>query len=197
MWLGYGSKAMKKIATPRLKLNNQLKFCHSVVRNLQNKKHLKYSWPFLDTVDPVALGIADNMTPPFDITSIKRKIESNLYRNGEEFVKDVENVFLNFIGSHHESHDAIKMARQYRDVFRDLISSMPEPDPVGLSGCVPTYDLDSVTATPIATPTLLDTPRDSPAPISVPPEILFVVQPSFETSLMKDACIFACFKNSV
>ena len=46
----------------RAKLPESLRFCNEVLREMFNKKHSSYAWPFYKPVDAAALGLHDYHT---------------------------------------------------------------------------------------------------------------------------------------
>jgi len=69
----------------------QLRFCLQVIKELFNKKHEAYAWPFYKPVDVQALGLTDYfdlIKKPMDLGTVKDKIERGQYRNATEFAAD-------------------------------------------------------------------------------------------------------------
>lgn len=59
---------------------------------------MRESKPFHHPVDPVALNIPDYLEvikTPMDFSTIKKKLATNQYVNGEEYLKDMKQVFYN------------------------------------------------------------------------------------------------------
>jgi len=57
-----------------------------------------HSWLFLEPVDPVKLNIHDYfdiIKNPMDFGTIKKKLNNNAYKKGEDFIKDLDLVFEN------------------------------------------------------------------------------------------------------
>ena len=55
-------------------LSVQLKYCLNIVKELHNKKHQAYAWPFYYPVDATKLGLKDYheiIKTPMDLSSIK------------------------------------------------------------------------------------------------------------------------------
>ncbi|KAJ3151645.1 hypothetical protein HDU86_006064 [Geranomyces michiganensis] len=70
-------------------IQEQLKFCGNVIRNL---KRLKDARPFLEPVDPIRLGIPTYFTlikQPMDISTIERKLRESTYGSAQQFAADV------------------------------------------------------------------------------------------------------------
>ncbi|KAJ3178581.1 hypothetical protein HDU87_003404 [Geranomyces variabilis] len=70
-------------------IQEQLKFCGNVIRNL---KRLKDARPFLEPVDPVRLGIPTYFTlikQPMDISTIEKKLRESTYASAQQFADDV------------------------------------------------------------------------------------------------------------
>lgn len=76
----------------------ELRFCNQVLKELTSKKHQDYSYPFLQPVDPVALGCPeyfDVIQHPMDLSTIQDKLNRNIYENSDEFVADIRLMFNN------------------------------------------------------------------------------------------------------
>jgi bromodomain-containing factor 1 len=74
------------------------KFMAHVVRDLCRKQHTPYNIPFLQPVDPVALGIphyTEVITNPMDLSTVRRKVDLGEYEALDEFEADVRLMFSN------------------------------------------------------------------------------------------------------
>ncbi|XP_019419693.1 PREDICTED: transcription factor GTE12-like isoform X2 [Lupinus angustifolius] len=79
-----------------------------------------YSWVFSKPVDPVALNIPDYFTiisHPMDLSTIKSKLEKNIYSGIEEFAADVRLTFTNAMTYNPPSNDVHLMAKELNKVF--------------------------------------------------------------------------------
>jgi bromodomain-containing factor 1 len=90
----YGSK--KKTYSGKALTEN--KFCHYVLRDLMRKGHAPYNTPFLEAVDPEAMGIPHYRTvikTPMDLSTVDKKLENGDYETAEEFQSDIRLIFSN------------------------------------------------------------------------------------------------------
>eukprot|EP00762_Andalucia_godoyi_P002109 ANDGO_02479.mRNA.1 Transcription factor GTE10 len=87
--------------SPRLgsepgKLLPELRACERVLRFVKDNK--KLSWPFLEPVDPVALGIPDYfdvIKSPMDLATVESKLNRGLYSSVDDFAHDMRLIFQN------------------------------------------------------------------------------------------------------
>ena len=64
---------------PKGRLSESLKYCNEVLRELFNKKHSAYAWPFYKPVDADTLGLHDYhlvITKPMDLGTVKKKMDN-------------------------------------------------------------------------------------------------------------------------
>ncbi|KAG8927877.1 hypothetical protein FRC01_006793 [Tulasnella sp. 417] len=118
----------------------QYKFACNTMRTL--KKH-KNATPFLVPVDPVALGIPHYfqiVKQPMDFATIERKLfatgldegtGTRPYRNVDEWISDVNQVFQNCYLFNGEVHPVSKMAQTVKAAFDKLLKKMPSADDTG------------------------------------------------------------------
>ncbi|KAH3669161.1 hypothetical protein WICMUC_005000 [Wickerhamomyces mucosus] len=86
------------IRPKKKKFAAELRFCQQVVKELTSKKYESFSYPFLEPVDPVALGCPtyfDYVKEPMDLSTVQNKLNNGQYNNAEEFEHDVRLVFKN------------------------------------------------------------------------------------------------------
>lgn len=82
----------------RKKYAAELKFCGAVLKELMNKRHETFSFPFLEPVDPVALNCPDYfkiIKEPMDLSTISTKYNTNHYENAREFEADIRLMLRN------------------------------------------------------------------------------------------------------
>lgn len=73
----------------------QLKYCGNILVRLKRNGN---AGPFLQPVDPIALGIpdyAEKIQNPMDISTIKKKLESGVYKSPDDFNNDMLLMFNN------------------------------------------------------------------------------------------------------
>jgi bromodomain-containing factor 1 len=103
----------------------QQKYALSILRTLKKRNEAS---PFLQPVDPVALGIPTYpqiVTRPMDLSTAERKTQQGQYRNVDEFKADVRQIWENcYKFNGHESPISI-WAKTLGGVFEKQIQKMP------------------------------------------------------------------------
>ena len=105
-----------------------LKFCSQVIRDLFNKRHEAYAWPFYKPVDVKALGLHDYfdvIKRPMDLGTIKNKLEGGKYSASAEFADDMRLMFQNCLTYNPPEHDVVAMANKLRQVFENRFRDCP------------------------------------------------------------------------
>ena len=65
------------------------KFMYSVYRELVNKRYNHFNFPFLLPVDQnIVPGYYEAIKKPIDLSTIKKKLDSESYADAEDFEKD-------------------------------------------------------------------------------------------------------------
>ena len=103
-------------------------FCRQVLSELTKKTHQNINWPFMQPVDPVALGIPDYFTvikQPMDLGTIRRKLDSREYLNAEQFENDVRLVFSNCFTYNAPDTDIVQMAKALESIFEAKWAQRP------------------------------------------------------------------------
>ncbi|XP_062871455.1 bromodomain-containing protein 4 isoform X2 [Trichomycterus rosablanca] len=111
------------------KVQEQLRHCAGIVKEMFAKKHAVYAWPFYKPVDVENLGLHDYhdiIKHPIDLTSIKDKLEARQYRDAQEFAADVRLMFSNCYKYNPPDHEVVAMARKLQDVFEMRFAKMPD-----------------------------------------------------------------------
>ncbi|TBU49725.1 Bromodomain-containing protein [Dichomitus squalens] len=118
----------------------QWRFSSSTVRTL---KKMKDAGPFLNPVDPVALGIPHYpqvIKRPMDFSTIERKLAASnpakpdpnpsnpRYHHAEQFVQDVRLIFTNCVTFNGPDHPVTQMGKRVEAVFDKQIKQMPPPE---------------------------------------------------------------------
>ncbi|XP_072531585.1 bromodomain-containing protein 2a isoform X2 [Salminus brasiliensis] len=125
----------------RVKLNQQLRYCNGILKELLSKKHAAYAWPFYKPVDASSLGLHDYhdiIKTPMDLSTIKNKMEQREYIEALQFAADIRLMFSNCYKYNPPDHDVVSMARKLQDVFEFRFAKMPDepldcPLPASLS----------------------------------------------------------------
>ena len=103
----------------RTKLPVSLKHCTEVIKELFQKRHQSYAWPFYKPVDAEALGLHDYHTiikKPMDLGTVKEKMDNRQYSTAEAFANDVRLIFQNCYIYNPDTHDVVAMARKLEEV---------------------------------------------------------------------------------
>ena len=119
---------------PRLRKKNaaQLRFCQSVMKELQKKVHEPYSYPFIAPVDAVALQIPDYykiIKNPMDLGTIETKLKEQQYTSADEFYADVKLIFKNCYKYNGVDSPVSGLAKQLEKVFDKKWAEKPEDPP--------------------------------------------------------------------
>ena len=105
--------------------SDELKQCLNVWKEITKRTNLV--WPFLQPVDPVALGIPDYFTiikEPMDFGTIKKKIDAGNYGSFSEFERDVRLIFSNCYTYNAPNSDVVSFCKQIESIFESKITSM-------------------------------------------------------------------------
>lgn len=119
-------------------------FCRQVLSELTKKTHQNINWPFMQPVDPVALGIPDYFSViknPMDLGTIRRKLDNREYLNADQFESDVRLVFTNCFSYNAPDTDIVQMAKALESIFETKWAQRPIRTPNG-SAAVEMDDLD-------------------------------------------------------
>uniref|UniRef100_A0AAR5PQ65 Bromo domain-containing protein n=1 Tax=Dendroctonus ponderosae TaxID=77166 RepID=A0AAR5PQ65_DENPD len=111
------------------KLNDHLKACSEILKELFSKKHCTYAWPFYKPVDAEMLGLHDYhdiIKHPMDLGTIKEKLDNREYHTAKEFTDDVRLIFLNCYKYNPADHDVVAMARKLQNIFDLKLAKYPD-----------------------------------------------------------------------
>lgn len=149
-------KHPKKIA-----LKGDLKFCKDVINEMLKKKHSNINIPFLQPVDPIALGVPDYytvITNPMDLSTLKKKLETGEYENADQFESDCRLIFSNCYIYNHPDSEVYKMGQKLEEVFNNKWKHRPLSKDSAIedkkvkkkdSQYIPTIDNNHVTHSPL------------------------------------------------
>ncbi|XP_066516437.1 bromodomain-containing protein 3-like [Hoplias malabaricus] len=107
----------------------QLQYCADLLKEMLDKKHTAYAWPFYRPVDAKALGLSDYndiIKHPMDLSTIKAKLNRGQYPNPQAFAADVRLMFSNCYKYNPPDCEVVAMARQLQDVFEMRFAKMPD-----------------------------------------------------------------------
>lgn len=113
--LPYASQKPKK-----KKYQLELKFCQTVLNELQKPKYQSISFPFILPVDPVALNIPHYhklIKHPMDLSTVSTKLEHGQYENAKEFEADIRLMFQNCYKFNPAADPVHGMGKQFEGVF--------------------------------------------------------------------------------
>lgn len=124
---------------PRLRKKHaaELRFCLTVIKELQKKVHEPYSYPFLTPVDPVALSIPDYhkiIKNPMDLGTVETKLKEQQYANADEFYADIKLIFKNCYKYNGPDSPVSALGKQLEKVFDKKWLEKPEEPPEKPSG---------------------------------------------------------------
>ncbi|XP_015222414.1 bromodomain-containing protein 3 isoform X2 [Lepisosteus oculatus] len=111
------------------KLNEHLKYCDSILKEMLSKKHAAYAWPFYKPVDAEALELHDYheiIKHPMDLSTVKKKMDSREYQDAQGFAADIRLMFSNCYKYNPPDHEVVAMARKLQDVFEMRFAKMPD-----------------------------------------------------------------------
>jgi len=119
---------------PRSRKKNaaELRFCQSVLKELQKKVHEPYSYPFLVPVDVVALNIPDYykiIKNPMDLSTVDQKLKEGKYSSADEFHADIKLIFKNCYKYNGPDSPIAGLAKQLEKVFDKKWAEKPEELP--------------------------------------------------------------------
>lgn len=106
-------------------LEAQLKYCSTILMKLKRNVN---AGPFLKPVDPIALGIPDypeKIKHPMDISTIKSKLDSKVYKSPEEFNDDMTLMFENCYAYNHPESAVYGMGKDLQKAYDALYSELP------------------------------------------------------------------------
>lgn len=110
------------------KLQQAMKFCSGVVKELTSKKHAAFNYPFLEPVDPVALNCPtyfDYVKEPMDLGTVSKNLNNWKYQTLEEFERDVRLVFENCYKFNPEGTIVNQMGHRLEDIFNSKWAERP------------------------------------------------------------------------
>ncbi|XP_066569078.1 bromodomain-containing protein 3 isoform X6 [Amia ocellicauda] len=111
------------------KLNEHLKYCDSILKEMLSKKHAAYAWPFYKPVDAEALELHDYheiIKHPMDLSTVKKKMDGRDYQDAQGFAADIRLMFSNCYKYNPPDHEVVAMARKLQDVFEMRFAKMPD-----------------------------------------------------------------------
>jgi len=124
----------------RIANDPQMKFCHTVLKELYKKQHQSYAFPFYEPVDWVALKIPDYpeiIKQPMDLSTVKKKLENHQYETAKQFEDDVRLMFRNCYKYNPPKNPVYAMGKALERVFNNKWTELPAP-----ASAKPDYESD-------------------------------------------------------
>lgn len=112
----------------RTSTSPEMAFCNNVMRELLKKTHQAVSWPFMEPVDPIKLGIPDYfdvIKHPMDLSTVRRKLETGQYSTAEQFAADVRVIFTNCYTYNAADSDVVNLCRAFEKIFEAKWAQKP------------------------------------------------------------------------
>lgn len=113
----------------------EIKLARAVLRELHQKRHQMYAWPFYQPVDVKALNLHDYhevIKKPMDLSTIQKNFDNNIYKTKDEFAADVRLIFENCFAYNPPEHEVVGMAKLLSKVFEKKLTEVFSND--GISG---------------------------------------------------------------
>ncbi|QLL33272.1 hypothetical protein HG536_0E01830 [Torulaspora globosa] len=110
------------------KLQQAMKFCAGVIKELTSKKYASFNYPFLEPVDPVAMNLPtyfDYVKEPMDLGTVAKKLDNWKYQTLEEFERDVRLVFENCYKFNPDGTIVNMMGHRLEDIFNTKWAERP------------------------------------------------------------------------
>ncbi|KAJ1843037.1 hypothetical protein LPJ73_005611, partial [Coemansia sp. RSA 2703] len=106
----------------------QLRFCLNVVKEFMKKANFSIAYPFLEPVDPVAMNCPDYFTvikEPMDLSTIKSKLENDVYSGPLEFESDMRLMLRNCYTYNPPGHPVHEAGRALEARFDSKWTELP------------------------------------------------------------------------
>ncbi|KAF9397339.1 hypothetical protein BGX21_008954, partial [Mortierella sp. AD011] len=120
----------KRKGSIRWKNDRQLRYCHTILRELSKKSNAEFMFPFMEPVDWEKLMIPDYpkiIKNPMDVGTIKQKLESDEYDNAKQFEADIRLVLWNCFKFNAPDNPVHVMGRRMESLFNDKWADLPPP----------------------------------------------------------------------
>ena len=104
-----------------------LKQCSNLLRELTQKKHAAYNWPFLAPVGPEVFGYYDMIKRPMDLSTIRRKLDDGDYDTPEQFKDDIVLMFRNCYTFNPVGSDVYDAGKKLEYAFNERWKALPPP----------------------------------------------------------------------
>jgi bromodomain-containing factor 1 len=108
--------------------SSAIKFCLQTLKELKKAKYRHLVYPFLEPVDPVALGLPDYtdiVKHPMDLRTIEDKLMNDEYKHADQFEADITLMFDNCYLYNPPSLPIYGMAKELEKIFKDKWAQRP------------------------------------------------------------------------
>ncbi|CAG5107750.1 Oidioi.mRNA.OKI2018_I69.chr1.g3472.t1.cds [Oikopleura dioica] len=98
----------------------EMRVCAAILRELHQKRHQQYAWPFYTPVDVKALELHDYydvIKKPMDLSTVQKNLDNDMYNNKDEFTADILLIFENCRAYNPPDHEVVQMASRLQKVF--------------------------------------------------------------------------------
>ena len=95
-----------------------------------NKKYIAFNYAFLVPVEPIALGIphyTQIIKHPMDLSTVRKRLETNYYDNCEDFETDVRLMLNNCFTFNRAGEDVYEMGKKMEALFEEKWAMKPPP----------------------------------------------------------------------
>ncbi|KAF9181955.1 hypothetical protein BGZ51_005098 [Haplosporangium sp. Z 767] len=126
----------KNKGSTRWKSDAQLRYCHNILREFSKKSNAEFMFPFLEPVDWVKFNIPEYpkiIKNPMDISTIRKKLEGDMYESADGFEADVRLVLWNCFKFNPPDNAVHIMGRKMEKLFNEKwadLPPLPTPPPV-------------------------------------------------------------------
>jgi len=106
------------------KVSEPVRQCNEILKEMFNKRHAAYAWPFYKPVDAERLGLHDYykiIKKPMDLGTVKRKLDDKLYTTVGQFKEDVLLIFRNCRQYNPPEHDVVGMSYKLEHIFIERV----------------------------------------------------------------------------
>ncbi|GAA98946.1 hypothetical protein E5Q_05634 [Mixia osmundae IAM 14324] len=125
----------RKFGSSSKSIQEGLKFCKDIIRDVQKHRYSEFTYPFLAPVDWQALNIPDYpnvVQHPMDLGTMKRRLDAGYYNHASEFEADFRLVIENCYKFNPVETPVHQMGRKLEAFFenrwRDKPASRPETE---------------------------------------------------------------------
>ncbi|KAF9192031.1 hypothetical protein BGZ49_003471, partial [Haplosporangium sp. Z 27] len=122
--------SVKRKGSTRWKTDPQLRYCHSILRELSKKSNAEFMFPFMEPVDWEKLMIPDYpkiIKNPMDVGTIRQKLEADEYDSASQFEADIRLVMWNCFKFNAPDNPVHIMGRRMESLFNEKWADLPPP----------------------------------------------------------------------